>query len=421
MFLKLKNLKLVVRTAFFIASKSIQRGSFIIKLVTIFILLLTLLNLTVVGGLLTGITKDVSARVEESLVGDVFVEPTEGYDYIQNPSDIFSILRGISDVHYTSRLTSGASIEYEYKSADNQEDPPTVSAEIAGIDPFLEAQVTNVGQRIIAGSFLDDDWNSIVLGSSLVDGYGASSKDDNKSTLGHVSIGDKVRVRFTNNNLFEFTVVGIVNSKSSTVDQRAFVNQKVLRQLLSTEGNNYSEIAITTPDDIISASLIENLESIPRGNRNDVKSSDEAVPSAINDLKKAFGLIANLVGATGLLVGIITIFVIIFVNVTNRRKYLGILKAQGISGVTLILSYVFQILIYMLVSVVLGLIVLFVFLQPYFASNPISLPMAEGSLFLTQSYVTIRIVLLLITAVISTLIPAWFIIRQNTLDAILGR
>ena len=53
---RLTELKLITRTAFFIASKSILRGSLMVKFVTVFILLLTFLNLVVVGGLLVGIT-----------------------------------------------------------------------------------------------------------------------------------------------------------------------------------------------------------------------------------------------------------------------------------------------------------------------------------------------------------------------------
>ena len=78
------NLKLTINTAFFIAFKSIQRGSLTVKLVTVFILLLTFLNLIVVGGLLIGITEDVGIKVKNSHVGDVFIEPAKEYDYIQN-------------------------------------------------------------------------------------------------------------------------------------------------------------------------------------------------------------------------------------------------------------------------------------------------------------------------------------------------
>lgn len=300
--------------------------------------------------------------------------------------------------------------------------PARTGAVITGITPSLETQVTNINRRVITGVFLDEkDWDGIVLGSSLVDGY-TSSKQNNDTTLGHVMVGEKVRVRFSNNRLHEFTVVGILNSKSSIVDQRAFVNQKILSQLLSTDGYNYSEIAIVTHGNILPASIIiEMLRNIQLGDRNNIKTFDQAIPSAVSDLKKAFELIGNIVSITALMVGIVTVFVIIFVNASSRRRYIGILKAQGISAPTLILSYVFQIIFYVLIGVILGAITLFVLLQLYFARNPLSLPMADGKLLLTPSYVSIRVAILFVSSIISAFIPAWFIIRQNTLDAILGR
>lgn len=418
---KLINLRLVIKTAFFIASKSILRGSFTVKFVTVFILLLTFLNLIVVGGLLVGITDDVGVKVKDSLTGDVFIEPAKEYNYIQNTNEIFSLLRSDDVVGYSPRLTSGASIEYEYQNVTGGKNPAKASTVAVGIDPTLELGVTNIKDRIIAGSFLkENDWNTIVLGSSLVDGY-TSGRQGTDATLGHVAVGDKVRIRLPNNHMYEFTVVGILNSKSSVVDQRVFINEKILRPLLGIQGYSYSEIAIKLRDDRRSTSLVNRLENIQIGDRNDIKLSNEAVPSAVNDLKKAFGLIGNIVSVTALLVGVVTVFVIIFVNASSRRRYLGILKAQGISAPTLILSYVFQIIFYVSIGVIIGMVVLLTLLQPYFAEHPLSLPMADGHLLLTSSYVSIRVIALFISSIISAFIPAWFIIRQNTLDAILGR
>lgn len=419
--MQLNNLKLIIQTAFFIAYKSIQRGSLTVKFVTVFILLLTFLNLIIVGSLLMGITEDVGLKVKKSHVGDVFIEPAKEYNYIQNISEVLSLLDENRDIHYSPRLTRGVSIEYGYKNMTGGKNPPRTSTIIVGIDPQLELQVTNIDERIIAGSFLDeDDLNSVVLGSSLVDGY-TSGKTGADATLGHVLVGEKIRIRFSNNTLREFTVAGILNSKSSSVDQRVFVNKKVLRQLLSLEGYNYSEIAVAVQGDMDIQPLIKRLRDIPWGDRNDIRSFNEAIPSAVSDLKKAFKLIGNIVSVTALLVGIVTIFVIIFVNASSRRRYIGILKAQGISAPTLILSYIFQIIFYVLIGVILGAITLFMFLQPYFVKHPLSLPMADGQLLLTPAYISIRVFVLFIAAVISAFIPAWLIIRQNTLDAILGR
>src|SRR3990167_3776993 len=170
---KLKNSALAIRTAFFIAVKSIRRGSLAVKLVTIFILLLTFLNLLVVGGLLNGITEDVGAKVKTSLTGDVFIKPIKEHTYIQNTDDIFSILGKTTDVKYSPRLTSGATIEYGDATAENT--PTRVNTVIAGIDPTQESQVTTIDQKVADGAFLDvNDKSAIVLGSSLVDGYKSS-------------------------------------------------------------------------------------------------------------------------------------------------------------------------------------------------------------------------------------------------------
>ncbi len=421
MFTKINNTKLVIRTAFFIAFKSILRGSFTVKFVTVFILLLTFLNLIVVGGLLVGITEDVGAKVKNSLTGDVFIEPAKEYNFIQSSNEIFSLLRNTDSFSYSPRLTSGATIEYGYSTMTGGRNPARASAVIAGIEPSSELKVTSIDKHIISGSFLDEnDSNSIVLGSSLVDGY-TSGRQGTDATLGHVLVGEKVRIRFPNNITHEFIVAGILNSKSSVVDQRAFINEKILRQLLGVQGYSYSEIAISIHDNTTASYISNSVRDVSMGDRNDVKLSSEAVPSAVNDLKKAFGLIGNIVSATALLVGIVTVFVIIFVNASSRRRYLGILKAQGISAPTLILSYVFQIIFYVIIGVILGAITLFALLQPHFASHPLSLPMADGHLLLTPEYVSIRVLLLFISSIISAFIPAWLIIRQNTLDAILGR
>lgn len=416
-------IKRTARVALFIAIKSIRRGQITTKFVTVFILLLTLLNLTVVGGLLNGITEDVGNNIKKSFTGNIFIEPPSGYDYIKNTQDLFSSFNHYAIAGYSGRLLKGATLEYDYKNISGNKKPPFVGTTLAGINPDAEAMTTVLLDKIVKGRFLEDnDWDAIVLGSSLVDGYvkGTTGVSD---TLGYVSIGDKVRARFPNGNTFEFKVVGIVHTKASTVDQRSFVNYKTLRQLLGLTNNEYSEIAVRTNDQTAASSLIKYLETTnARTNyENDIKEANEAMPKAIADLQKAFALIGNLVGATAVLIGLVTVFVIIFINASSRRRQIGILKAQGIEPSVLVLSYVFQALFYTIIGIIVGTFILVFFLQSYFAKHPISLPMADGQLLLGFNYVAVRIIILVISSLISGFIPAWLIIRQNTLDSILGR
>ncbi len=420
--IKKQKIKSVVKVAFFIALKNIQRGSIAVKIVTVSILLLTFLNLTVVGGLLNGIVDDISLKIKNSLFADVVIQPSKEYSYIQNPGEVMDNLKNNPDIAgYSERLLSGVILESRYKEVSGSEIPQRMGASVAGITVAHENQTTDISKKIIAGRFLvDSDWNAIVLGSSLVDGYTKKTASGD-TTLGHVLVGEKVRVRFSNGVVREFTVVGILNTKSSVVDQRAYVQYKELRQVLALPENKYSEIAIASSATSASGYLSEYLRANDINKKNDVKTLNEATPSGVSDVKVAFAMIGNIVAAIAVLVGLVTVFVIIFVNASSRRRYLGILKAQGIDPSALIFSYVLQALFYTIIGISLGALVLFGFLQGYFDKHPLSLPMADGRLMLDASYLSVRVAVLMVSTLISAFVPAWFIIRQNTLNAILGR
>lgn len=413
----------VVCVALFIARKNIKRGSLAVKAVTVTILLLTFLNLVVVGGLLNGIVEDIGFKIRNSLFGDVVIQPLKENQYIKDPSGVIDQLESNPNIAgYSERLLAATIIESEYKEVSGGKIPSRVGASVAGIMVDHENRTTNIASKVIAGRFLaEDDWDAIVLGSSLVDGYAKKAASGGDTTLGYVNIGEKVRVRFSNGIAREFTVVGIIHTKSSVVDQRAYMQYKELRQILNLPGNSYSEIAVTAKPPATGTYLAEQLKGGREERENEIKTLSEAIPSGVADVKVAFSLIGNMVAMIAVLVGIVTVFVIIFVNASSRRRYLGILKAQGISSSALILSYVLQTLFYTVIGVILGAAILFFFLKGYFEANPLSLPMADGRLLLDVSYLSVRVVILFVSTLISAFIPAWFIIRQNTLNAILGR
>ena len=413
----------VVRVAVFIARKNIARGSLAVKVVTVTILLLTFLNLVVVGGLLNGIVEDISFKIKNSLFGDVVIQPLKENQYVKNSADVIRQLENNPDVAgYSERLLAATIIESGYKEVNIGKIPSRVGASVAGVSVGHENKTTNIAEKTIAGRFLSEtDWGAIVLGSSLVDGYTKQSADGGDTTLGHMLVGELVRVRFSNGITREFTIAGIVHTKSSVVDQRAYIQHKELRQVLDLPGNNYSEIAVVVKAPATGAYLAEYLKTGKENQENEVKTLNQAIPSGVADVKTAFALIGNMVAAIAILVGIVTVFVIIFVNASSRRRYLGILKAQGISPSALILSYVLQTLFYTVIGVILGVAVLFLFLDGYFEAHPLSLPMADGRLLLNISYLSVRVAILFVSTLVSAFIPAWLIIRQNTLNAILGR
>jgi hypothetical protein len=65
--------------------------------------------------------------------------------------------------------------------------------------------------------------------------------------------------------------------------------------------------------------------------------------------------------------------------------------------------------------------VVYGFLVPYFAENPINFPFSDGILVAPFDETMVRIGLLVASTVIAGYIPASMIVRKNTLDSILGR
>jgi len=117
----------------------------------------------------------------------------------------------------------------------------------------------------------------------------------------------------------------------------------------------------------------------------------------------------------------VTVFIVIFVNAITRRKFIGILKAIGISSSAIQISYIIQAVFYATVGSLIGMIILYTFFEPFFIKNPINFPFADGILYAPFFDSLFRFGVLILASVLSGFIPARMVVKQKTLDAILGR
>lgn len=133
------------------------------------------------------------------------------------------------------------------------------------------------------------------------------------------------------------------------------------------------------------------------------------------------GLLGNVIGSIGLAVASITIFIVIFINAITRRKFIGILKGIGIQSAAIEYAYVLQSIFYALIGTTVGMLLVFFVLKPYFEAYPINFPFSDGILVATMAGTFTRAGLLFLATLIAGYIPAKIVVRQNTLDSILGR
>ncbi len=376
-------------------------------------------------GLITGSYQ----QYRTSYSGDVFVSPKPGRSYIENSAQIKAFLDNhpkvlASTVRYSSLATVLGTLD------DNppaKEKANQAGGAITGLDLASEEQVTGFSRFVIEGRMLtEQDDDGILIGANLIKEYSSFADVDipGLELIKGVKVGDRVRATFSVNGggpiVKEYVVRGIVKSKVDQISQRMFVLAQGLRRILPVNEWEVQEIAILTSpgaDLEVRDDLKKFIGSAPVR----AQTSSEAIPTFLRDIETTMSILGNALSSIALVVATITIFIVIFINAVTRRKFIGIMKGIGVEPRAIQAAYVFQALFYGVVGSVLGLILTFGFLKPYFDVNPIDFPFSDGILAVTYTGALARVVILLAVNVVAGFIPATLIVRKNTLDSILGR
>jgi len=382
----------------------------------------TFLNLVVVSGILVGLIEGAIDAVHSHYTSDVIISNLNDKSYIENSPEVLNIVRSIPEVEAVSaRYLEGGTLEANYKTRTSEKEKPnTAVASITGIDPRAEDEVTDLSKFIVEGEYLtSSDYDQVLLGAYLDKKY-LPIDSPGFSALNNVEPGTKIRINVHGVER-EVTVKGIIKAKVDELSMRVFMVDSQLRSMIGRNDYNVDEISIklkpgadpSVVRDILKQNGIERVAK--------VQTYTDAQPKFIKDLVDTFTLLGNLLSSIGLVVASITIFIVIFINAITRRKFIGILKGIGVNERAIEISYILQSFFYALCGSVVGIIVLYAFLQPAIAAHPIDFPFSDGILVAPLGGTLLRIGLLMVTTIIAGFIPARLVVRKNTLDSILGR
>ena len=405
-----------LKVAFFLGYKSIVNGHKGTIVLMIFILSLAFVNLVFVASILNGITTTINNQIVNNYVANIVISPQEEprrKDYIVHTKELRQQIKNLPGVTATvAHYKMIATFAYD-KNKDGQF--KYGSWEVIGVDPEEEPSVTGILNNIIAGNYLEGlGSGDIVLGSDIAGGYGAVEEF---KSLGGARVGEKVRLNFGNGATREYTVRGISKVRFILIDQTAYITAKEAKSILQLSDDRASQILVKIDKTGNEDWYIEKIKEIAPNLK--VRKWTEYT-SIVGDLTKSFDLIAAMISIIGLAVAAITIFILIYVNAINKRRQIGILKAIGIKENIVIISYILQALFYAISGIVLGLIIMFYFVEPYFIHHPLMFPIGDITLTIKEFQVTQGVFGLLVAAFIAGLIPAWRAARENILKAIWG-
>jgi len=394
----------------------------------IFIMILAFLNLVVVSGLLVGLLAGSFAQFRESYSGEVIITAAPGRDYIENSPALISYLE------HHPRVTAispryGINVQVLGTLNDNpqkNERLNQVGGRLTGIDLEKEEAVTHFSRFLKYGQPLDQNEEGyILIGANLLKKYSsfADANIPGLDLLKDVDVGSRVRITVSRESGVikkDFIVKGIVKSKVDEISTRIFTTDKEVKRLLSANKEQVQEIAVKT-DYALASALVAELKNFMGSYAARIQTTDEAIPSFLRDIETTFSILGNALSSIALVVASITIFIVIFINAITKRKFIGIMKGIGISPRAVQLSYIFQAFFYGAAGSLIGLIITFGLLKPYFNAHPIDFPFSDGILVATPTGAGIRVAILLIITLLAGYLPAKIIVRRNTLDAILGR
>ncbi len=396
-----------LRVSVFLAHRALLRGNLGVTLMTIAVLLLIYIDLLFVPSLIQGAIDKVNSQLRETLTSDVLIVPGHAGSDIGNVATYLTMIRATDGVAAaTATYRVGGQIRYETESN---------VWSIDAIDPSSYRQVFRTPSNLAEGGYLTPvDGNSILLGIQIA-GAGDQTLRDYATSLRTVHAGAEVSVTLVNGQTQTLEVKGVFKDQFLLADERAYVTQAWAGQLLPAIRDRATTIYVKATDPSAAGQLITRLSRL----RSDVSFHTSAeLAGSIKDEVETFNLINNILRAITLFVALITVFIVTYVDLVNRRRQIGIERAIGIRPTALILSYVFKALVYASAGIGLGALVFLYVAGPIVEQHPFQFPFGPATLGIRADEMWRDAAILAAVAAISASIPAWRSIRMRILDAI---
>ncbi len=411
-----------LRLGLLLGFRQIQRASLWTTLLIIFVMMFTFLNLIAVSGILVGLIVGSERAVREISLGDIVMSPRDDEDNIlETPTILREIGTYPEVIAYSARYTDSGVLEANYSERrDLSAERDIASVRVTGIDIEREDTMTGLRSYIVDGEYLDpNEEGQILIGVYYIEEY-AQQFGDIFETVEGISPGSTVRL--TNGSISkEFTVKGIVQSKVDEINLNTFIPEREFRRLFGRNDQNADQIVMRLVTPETNSEMKQTLLDAGFGPYAKIQTFEESLPKFLIDIKNTFNLLGTFIGSIGIIVASITIFIIIFINALSRRRHIGILKGIGVETHAIEIAYVLQAAFYALIGSLLGALLTYGFLIPYFDANPIKFPFSDGILVAPPEETFYKFLILFGITLIAGYLPAKLITRQNTLNAILGR
>jgi len=394
------------KVANFLARKLVARSSWGLNFMAIFMIVIVYVNMNFTSSLLSGFISTVNSKLISTQTGNFIVLPKNS-EYIEGSEVLIDDIRNINGV---IGVTESKTIPAELSRGQEKS-----LAEISAINPNTYGDVFSTPKNMIEGSFLDsDDKDMIVLGAQIA-GADISRLELYSDSLKNVHVGDKITVDYPSGIKKEYTVKGIFLNEFFESDLKSFITKDEYKNVFAD--SKTESINVKLDKDVSESYAIDEIKKL--GNDLQFRTWQERA-GFVRGFTDTLKVVNRILGFAAILVAAVTIFIVTYVDLINKKRQIGIERAIGISSLAIILSYGLRALFYTFIGTAIGSAVFMFIVVPIERAYPFKIP--YGKVYLQTNFRNMLIYagILTLSAIISALIPSWRTIKISIIDAIWG-
>ena len=392
---------------FYLISRHILRGNKWTLSLVILLMSVAFINLIFINSLFNGIVLASDEQVIATTSGNVTMQTTPGQMFIPNAPEVVKKIDSTPGVVAASaRTLVPAGLLYNGIQG---------SFQIMAIQPSEERNTTNISKKMLSGAYLSDsDTDSIVIGRQIAGGKGVEM---NATSFKGAKVGDKVL--FTMNGQSKLLrIKGIFYTKYFEADRQAFISNATLDAMQPSYGGVATTVIVKTDKKGDENQVIKGLrKALPGGQFITWK----AASGLMKSVTSSFLTINALLTTVGFIIAAVVIFIIIYVDISNKRRQIGIFRAIGIKSYLVGSTYILQSTIYSMVGVAIGSAIFFAIIIPYFKLHPFKIPLGDVSLYVDYVDFLWRAIVVVVVSILAGMLPAILATRKPILDEIAGR
>lgn len=340
---------------------------------------------------------------EINWLGHLIVTPKSDQLSIPNINKVIQELNGIDNIEaFSVRSYAVGGLAYKGKIFH--------AYRLLGVNPFYENNVSKLSGKVIEGDFVSsDDKKDIAIGFTLADSMEGFVYDGEK-----VSTDQKVQVMTMNGNSDIYNISGIIDAKTFLPNWLLIMPKEELEKLDDRQKD--SEIIIKLKDE---KKIKETKETIKEKNLDINVTTWKEQAGYIDDIMEAVSFITILINYLLTASVFIMITVIIFINVFNKRRQIGILKSMGATNKFVIGIYILETFVYAIFAYILGFLVFWAVHQ-YSLANPVSLLIGDFHTIFDVKTIWSSLITLFGASLGGSFIPSYIAAKTKIIDVIKG-